>query len=146
MPSIEDMLDKLQGTMIFPRLDLRSRYHQICVRLDDEKNTVFKTKKGLYKWLVMLFQLCNAPDTFMMLINQVLKPFTNIFLVVYFNDILVHSKDEMSHIHHLKAILRAFRENKLYLNLKKCEFSSSKLLFLGFIISAVVIFVSPSYI
>lgn len=63
-------------------------------------------------------------------------PFTNSFLVVYFDDILTHNKHEEKHVHHLKLVSHALRDNKLYLNLKKYEFVTSKLLFLGFIISS----------
>lgn len=57
------------------------------------------------------------------------------FVVVYFDDILIHNKHE-EHMQHLSLVLQALRENKLYLNLKKCEFITNRLLFLGFIISS----------
>ena len=66
--------------------------------------------------------------------NQVLKPFIGKCIVVYFDDILVYSSSSSKHLDHLRSILQVLRENKLYLNLKKCEFLLPKLLFPDFIV------------
>ena len=68
--------------------------------------------------------------------NEVLKPFTGHFVVVYFDDILVYSRDERDHKEHLRQVFQVLREQKLYAKMKKCEFFTSQLTFLGYVVSA----------
>ncbi|GBG79829.1 hypothetical protein CBR_g30093 [Chara braunii] len=136
LPCIDDLLDRVQGCRYFSKIDLKSGYHQIAIRPEDQHNTAFQTRYGLYEFVVMPFGLCNAPGTFQHTMNQIFHDYLDKFVVVYLDDILIFSKTIEEHVAHLDKVLSLLRQHKFKINGEKCEFGRTHILYLGYEISA----------
>nr|BAL46523.1 hypothetical protein [Gentiana scabra x Gentiana triflora] len=146
LPRIDDLFNQLQGKKVFSKIDLRSGYHQLKIKVADRPKTAFSTRYGHYEFLVMPFGLTNAPSAFMDLMQRVFMPYLDKFVVVFIDDILIYSKDEKEHEEHLRIVLQTLKEKKLYAKFSKCEFWLKQVSFLGHVISGDGIQVDPAKI
>ncbi|KAA3473068.1 reverse transcriptase [Gossypium australe] len=108
------VVEDLGSVRWFIKLDLRSRYHKVRIAEGDEPKKTCVTRYGLYEFLLMPFGLTNVLATFYTLMNKVLQPFLDRFVVVYLNDVVVYSKSLEEHVGHLMEVIQTLRENELY--------------------------------
>ncbi|GKE54311.1 putative reverse transcriptase domain-containing protein [Tanacetum coccineum] len=117
LPRIDDLLDQLQGSQFFSKIDLRSGYHQLRVHEDDIPKTAFRTRYGHFKFTVMPFGLTNAPTIFMDLMNRVYRPYLDKFVIVFIDDILIYSKTQEEHVEYLRLVLELLKKRNCMLSL-----------------------------
>jgi hypothetical protein len=139
LPRIEDCINRLGNAKHLTTLDLTSGYWQMRVAPQDIPKTAFNTRYGKYEFLVMPFGLTNAPSTFQMLMNQILRPYIDKFVLVYLDDIMVYSNSLDEHKHHLRLVFEALRDANLYAKPKKCVFNKPEVEFCGHIVGSGVV-------
>jgi hypothetical protein len=99
--------------------------------------------QGLFEWLVMSFGICNAPTSFMCVMNDVFKTFLDDFVIVYLDDIIIFSETWDEHVRHVKKVFDTLQRETLYVKLSKCEFGKTALVYLGHIIGGGQVKVDP---
>jgi hypothetical protein len=144
LPRIDILFDQLTGARVFSKIDLRSGYHQIRIRPEDIPKTAFTTRYGLFEYLVMTFELTNAPAHFTYLMNSVFMLELDKFVVVFIDDIMIYCNNEEEHAKHLRIVLTRLREHQLYAKFSKCVFWLEEIQLLGHVVSANGIAVDPS--
>ena len=136
LPRIDDCLDRIQGAVVFSKLDLTEGYNQIAMEEGDRYKTAFGCRYGQFQWKVMSFGINNAPATFMQAMNMMLEGLVDRFVVVYLDDILVFSRTVDLHFEHLGEVFERLAKHQLFAKREKCEFFLEECDFLGHILKA----------
>lgn len=91
LPNIGELQDRITGANWFTKIDLKGAYNLICMKEGEEWKTAFRTRYRHYKYLVMPFELTNAPATCQMMINDTLREYLDTTTVAYLDDILIYT-------------------------------------------------------
>ena len=92
LPRIADLLNRLGKAKQFNIIDLATAYHQVRIDKSDAHKTACLTNEGLYEYVVILFGLCNALETFQRLMNLIFADYINKLITIYLDNILIYSE------------------------------------------------------
>jgi len=135
IPLIQETLDRLAKARYFTKLDVIAAFNKIRIREGDEKYTAFRTRWGLFEYLVMPFGVKNGPSTFQQYVNDTLREFLDVFVTAYIDDILIYSSSLSEHRKHVRMVLERLRDAGLQCDITKCNFHVSEVKYLGLIIT-----------
>ena len=144
LPRIDESLDALGRAQYFSAIDLASAYNQVEVHPDDLHKTAFTTPMGLYEYNRMPFGLSIAPGTFQRLMQMIFREELLQILLVYLDDIIVHSDTIADHLKRLERVFQKLREHGLKIEAEKCQFFQSRVKYLGHVVSAAGVATDPA--
>ncbi|XP_064472746.1 uncharacterized protein LOC135387510 [Ornithodoros turicata] len=134
-PLIEDALQALTGCKYFSVMDLAPGFHQIPMKEEDIEKIAFVTPWGLYEYLRMPFGLKGAPFTCQREVDAVIDDAKLNYALVYMDDCVVYGNTFDEHLDHLTTILQRFKGADLKLKTQKCSFFSTKISYLGHVVT-----------
>ena len=137
LPLMNELRIRVCGAKIFTTLDLKSGYDLIQIKEGEEWKTAFRTCYGIFEYNVMPFGLANAHATFQNMMNEIFRDMIDLGVVIYLDDIPIHSENEQEHVVLVKQVLEHLQEHQLSIAPDKCEWHRSTVNFLGHIISPV---------
>lgn len=139
MPSIDDVLHRLQGAMVYTTVDWFNRFFHVPMEEKSSKYTSFVTRNGRFEFLFVPFGISHSPAVFYRYIAVVVGELIEAEIVFAYMDVLVISaKDEEEGLSKLKTVLRIVQVKGLKVRLKvkwsKCQFLKRCSDFLGYTI------------
>ena len=129
LPRIEDCVDKVGKSKYVSKFDLLKGYWQVPLSDNALILSAFVTPDGLFECKVMPFGMKNAASTFQRLLWIVTKDLSN--CLTYLDDIVIFSDTWQDHLNHIRALFTAIANFNLVMNLSKCEFGKSEIVYLG---------------
>ncbi|XP_043216447.1 uncharacterized protein K02A2.6-like [Amphibalanus amphitrite] len=144
LPRIEDVLDRLRGSLMFSRLDLKDAYHQLELHPDSQNLTTFVSHKGLYRFRRVNFGLASAGPCFQRVMTSMLEGIPGV--EVYLDDIIIHAPSQAEHDARLKQVLRRLEDHRVKVNWSKSATGCRDTDFLGYRISAAGVQIDPGRI
>ena len=133
IPTIDEVLQEMNDSQVFSKLDLKWGYHQIELEESSRPITTFVTHQGLYRYKRLMFGISSAPEKYQQVIHQIFQDCEGVQNIS--DDIIVHAPSQELHDIRLKQVLNRIKERGLTLNKEKCQFNLNKLIFMGHVLS-----------
>jgi Reverse transcriptase (RNA-dependent DNA polymerase) len=136
LPDIKQAIEGLRDKVLFSKFDVREGYNNIQIVPEDRWKTAFKTHRGLFKFNVMPFGLCNAPGTFSRGLGNDVQPMYKEFpancFKHYMDDCIIGTKEGEEGLHKQMThrLLELFEQHSYFLKPAKCEFEQTSTTFL----------------
>lgn len=133
IPTVDEILQELNGSKVFSKLDLKWGYHQIELDEKSRDITTFSVHNGLYRYKRLFFGVNSATEQYQHEVQRAISGIEGARNIS--DDIIVHGPDQETHDKRLEAVVNRLAQSGLTLNSEKCEFNMAELTFMGLLLS-----------
>lgn len=135
-PLIDDIVVRTRDCSYFSAFDINAAFLSLPIDEKDRHKTAFITQTGQYEYCSLPFGLKISPAAFQSVLAGILRRYKlDGFAVNYLDDILVYSKSFEEHLVHIQLLVDAILAEGFRLNFEKCNFATSRIQYLGHIIT-----------
>lgn len=133
LPRLQELLATLSGGKVFSKIDLATAYQQVLLDEDSKKYTTINTHRGLFVYNRLPFGISSAPSIFQRIMENLMK---DLPVVVFLDDLLIMGRSEEEHLKNLQDVLQRLKDNGLRVKRSKCDFSKTRVEYLGHVLHA----------
>lgn len=133
IPTVDELLQGMNGSVVFSKLDLKWGYHQLELTPESRDITTFAVHNGIYRFKRLVFGVSSASEQYQHEIATVLAGIEGVENIS--DDIIIHAPDKEIHEKRMHAVLKRLESCGLTLNAEKCQFNMDKLVFMGMLLS-----------
>ena len=134
LPNLRGYTEKIRGSKIFSKVDLKKAFHLLLIDPKDRHLTCVATPWGMFNFKRLSMGMRNAAQSFQRLLEHILQGMSNVFC--YLDDVLVFNDNEEEHLKTLEELFARLEKAGMTLALNKCEFGKSKLDYLGYTVDS----------
>ena len=146
MPNLNNCIYKGHNVRYFTKIDLVRGYYQVPLDKKSRPFTAFSTQVNHYQFKRLSFGLKNSGIAFQKMMQQILSQFMSNNIIIYIDDVLILSETFDEHLILLEKVLTTLGKFGIKIKLKKCEFATDTVEFLGHIIDSSGIRKSPEFV
>ena len=133
IPTVEEILQSMNGSTVFSKLDLKWGYHQLELTPKLREITNFAVHSGVYRYKRLIFGVSSASELYQHEISRALAGIEGVENIS--DNIIVHGPNQATHDECLHAVMQRLKAKGLTLNPDKCQLSINRLIFMGILIS-----------
>ena len=133
MPTLDDIINELDGATVFSHLDMNHGYHQLELKENIRDITTFATHVGLYRYKILNFGTGSAGEIFQETVREITRDIVGCINIS--DDILVFGRNQKEHDQNLEKLFKRAREKEITFNKDKCKFNKDNSLYYGMVFS-----------